>query len=239
MQPSWEVESFRFTAFPTSPTENKDWWSGTNNELPEEEVRNPKTGLIQQKGPFEGGTLSITIQPNRLDWNWAAEPSPDVLKLKFSSLGSLDECLPKFRHFVETWLPQCPESFRIAFGAVLLDPVDKLADGYDRIKKLLSINFDLTNASDFSLQVNRPRPGKNENTINCLSIWSVAQIIQLPIGTQNRYPVQASAFACRLQLDINNLPKSDNTPIPKELFAPLFSELLETLNDTAVKGKNV
>lgn len=232
----WLTEGFRFTHFPSAPFERTNWWLELIGEPPDEERTNPKSGLFQQTGQFHNGSLILSQQPNRIDWNWSPVAIPEF---NYPSLGTFEECLPLFGELVKNWMPMSPPTSRVAFGPVLLLPVPSRSEGYGQLTKFLNLNFDFAGAKEFSLQINRPRAGKTEIeglTLNRFTTWSLLKLKQLELhldGVSSKFEGQ-ELLACRLQQDINNAPTA--VPLPGEHLAGLVSELFLLAEEIAVKG---
>ena len=65
-------------------------WQTLTGEIPESQVSNPKQGVLQERGPYLNGALTLGVQPGRVDWVLAAKrretreqrvaEAPDLLK---------------------------------------------------------------------------------------------------------------------------------------------------------------
>ena len=117
--------------------------------------------------------------------------------------------------------------------------------GYELIGQYLpSVKLDPENSTDFSFQINRPRPstsGISKLQINRLSRWSVARlsgmVVQVTSGepTARVFESTEGLHACRVELDINTAPSSDGA-FPKENLATLVKELLGLGVEIAMSG---
>ena len=86
--------------------------------------------------------------------------------------GRLQASLLIFAKVMNVWLKDCPPIIRLAYGAVLLEPVSDRRAGYKRSYRgniLRPIQID-DSSSDFFYQINRPRTLQDSNeSVNRLS----------------------------------------------------------------------
>lgn len=237
---SWIAESLRFTLFSFAPINPKEhnYWELVLNEPPEQEIGSPKTGVVQQNGPWENGLLDLVVQPSRVDWTWRASQDLDIDK--FPTVGPLDESSKKFESLLNRWLEHCPAASRIAFGVISLLPADSLSEGLEFLARSTGLDIDLEGASDVMFQLNRPRPTKTdvaELKINRLANWSMVrfQKIQLQIGASSKYSNIDEAIACRLVLDVNTSPDFSGD-LSKNHLRALCAELQTSALEIAEKG---
>lgn len=248
---AWQVELLRLTAFISPAVEigEPDWWKVVVGEEPETKVSKAKIGEHQQVGPFQGGRLILRIQPARVDWLFTlASEFPQEesgtgtgTEADEGIIGSFPACLDSFAPAMKRWLTTCPPIQRLAFGAVLTQPVDDRKSGYRLIGAYLPFPLDAENSSDFNYQINRPRvsvsvPGLN---INRLQRWSVAltQKMQMTVslpGKASWLPV-GEQHACRLELDINTSQQFEGEFSCDQLPAVL-DELIQLGREIAEKG---
>lgn len=125
----WQVENLRLTAFlpVESNAEPSKWWMDLIGYPPESVLSRPKAGRHQEVGPFEGRKLLLQVQPERVDWLFvpaveASEEAEDALETK-PSAGPFPDALDSFMKVAMAWLKVSPEVTRLAFGAVLFQPV--------------------------------------------------------------------------------------------------------------------
>jgi hypothetical protein len=242
---AWQVESVRVTAFPSEvvPVERISWWDDIVGVPPETVVSRPKTGQYQTQGEFEGRRLVLQIQPGRIDWN--VSPTVQVAEEdpKIPLLGPFTDVIASLTKVVASWLPQAPPIKRVAFGAILVQPVENRRAGYVLIKKYLpGVAIDPDGSSDFFYQINRPRPSTtpigDDLRINRLSKWSV-QVAQRVTVTIDSGGIEGRAFAeevaCRLEVDINTAPDFSGV-LPSEQLVPLLQEMTELGREIAQKG---
>jgi hypothetical protein len=241
---AWHVESTRVTAFASDvvAVENLSWWDEIVGVPPETVVSHPKTGQYQTHGDFEGRRIGLQIQPGRIEWNanpiLKGEDEPSSLQ----TLGPFRDAIAFFSKVVAAWLPLAPPLNRLAFGAVLLQPVESAPAGYALIQKYLeaTTRIDLKEASDFFFQINRPRRSRTEVTglrVNRLTRWAVqvAQRMTLTLGAGGpETRTLGQETACRLELDINTAP--DFGVLPANQLGAILQELMNFGSEIAQRG---
>ena len=246
MSLQWKAESFRFTAmFPVGELQVEDWWTNAVGDEPETATTR-KGGEKKQEGPFHNGQLRLSVRPERIDWLFSGRyAGPDKEENdSLPILGPVEESLGVFKGIVEKWLGSetCPTAQRIAFGAVLLSPVDSREVGYQQLATYLEgITLDPANSQDFSYQINRPRTsgvGDLDIVVNRLSKWSVA-IVQtggLVLGAGKvTFVGGTQALACRLELDISTDARYGGHLNPTHM-KDLLEELISLGLEIASKG---
>lgn len=244
----WQSERLRLTTFPEPSinTQETKWWEKIVGEPPESTTIRQRLGELHEEGVFESGTLSLDIQPLRIDWNMSVAKPTEPPERELQTLGSFLQTSDTFVRFMKRWLENdCPDLGRIAFGAVLLMHVKSREDGYNTLAQLLSnVKLDPENTSDFMYQINRPRKSKlhiSDLHINRLSKWSVGAInyalFRLEAGkfdTKQLYTAPET-FTCRLELDINT-PADYQSVLPRNKLGSIFDELIKLAKEIAVKG---
>lgn len=245
----WQTESLRLTAFPSPAAQiaRPSWWIDIVKERPENITERPKEGIYQEEGYFANGKLVLRLQPTRIDWLFTQidddtkREGPNI-----PTIGQFPEVLDAFLALMFRWfeLEACPPLQRLAFGAVLLQPVEDRQSGYRLIAKYLpSVKLDPEGSSDFNYQINRPRISTsdiNGLTINRLSKWSVASwrghmFAMEP--TSVKYIPGQEHFACRLELDINTSQYFQGE-LPRTQLSLVFQELVNLGNQIAAEGDN-
>lgn len=243
----WQVEQLRFTAFPVEPvpTRGLDWWQSLLGLPATSRMERPSEGVLVEQGPFSPEaslnaslTLEVGPTPTHITWRLSlagerADPSQSPI------IGSFGAVLPPFASLMRTWLQAAPTIQRIAFGAVLLAPVENTKAGYELLSTFLSFQLD-PSSSDFLYQINRPRPARTlgDLEINRLSKWSVARVQSLRLTFGPASPTVEAVevlTACRLEFDINTSHKWDKA-LPSEALPPLFDELVELGQEIATNG---
>ncbi len=241
----WEVETLRLTAFVNEEIrpENITWWNSLFGEEADSTESRPKQGIRSDEGIFEGGNLKFTSQPSRIDWLYSWKPEEDSEGLPI--IGQFDDYYQKFSLKMIEWLAMSPPIVRLAFGTVLLKPVENREEGYKELSNFLpDIKIDAEGSRDFLYQINRPRISKivaeNNIKVNRLSKWSVIRLHRLHItisGDKSRNIAipDSGDSACRLELDISTDENiSDN--LPYEKLADAFSELVDLGIEIVVNG---
>lgn len=237
----WQVESLRLTVFLAPGAVVVDSaWEDLVGKPPEASVRRP---VHQDEGGFEDGRLILATQPSRVDWLYTADLGK--IETGLPTVGSFSDAVSKFQQLMHRWLKGCPPITRLAFGAILLQPVDNRIEGYKRIVEYLpSVKLDGENSSDFAYQINRPRVSNNIDAlqINRLSKWSVMEMqrLQFVIPAEQVAVAQPAApgekkSACRLELDINTSHVFTGE-FPKGKFFLVFDELITLGKEIAEKG---
>lgn len=244
---AWQVEHLRLTAFPAAGAKltPEEWWTALVGYPPDSVTSRPKAGLHQQEGTFEGRRLLLRIHPDRIDWRLSA-PAPEVpdeLSVSFPSAGAYTETLGVFHKLAIAWLKVSPSLTRLAYGAVLMLPVEDRQKGYLQLGEYLrSMKID-PESSDFSYQINRPRPSRAPVAglrINRLTKWSVALFQVLGLSLQGETPPRTNFTGskqsmCRLELDINTAPDFEG-PLPQEALVPVFEELVASGGEIVANG---
>lgn len=242
----WHVELLRFTGFPApdAQIEQPNWWKDVVGESSETRLIQARKGLFQDKGPYEEGELLLKIEPFKIDWFYRAIQNPEEQNTR-STLGLFHDATRIFADLMNKWFAFKDFSplQRVAFGAIIFQPVESHRTGYERLSEYLgsSVKLDPEGSSDFHYQINRPRDSKTDIAnlkINRLTKWSV-QTIRLigfvfDVEHRNIYKGKET-FACRLELDINTVPD------PKSRFSTVecqavFDELVQLALEISQKG---
>jgi len=241
----WQVLQLRGTVFSADiPHLNLPTiWRQVVGEDPEEEQNRPRQGLSLLTGQFEDWQLQVTGLPDRV--NWAITPGEQGYGEGNTFLGpSVKVGLDAIQPLSEGWLSAIPDIQRLAFGAVVADPVESRREGYGILSKILkaSVTLDPDHSSDFFYQINRPRESIviPNLTINRLSKWSVASRTSLhmrvsPIRPPTRVNVTDEGTHLNLELDISTAAHySEN--LPNEKMDRIFQELTELAVEIVTKG---
>jgi hypothetical protein len=240
---SWQAESLRLTAFPSPLLEVKkyNWWKDLVGEMPENSHYQPRMNTYQDEGQIDIGTLILKYAPERIDWILAPQVQEGIAE-DIPILGTFVDVLPTFFRFMKSWLNfEIPEISRLAFGAVLPRPLPDRSTGYVQLSTYLPVEIDPQNSSDFTYQINRPRPSRTgipDLLINRLSKWSVAafQVFSMSIGTANVGVGQgARKYHCRLELDIST-DVEFKQGFSKDQLLPVLEELIDLGLEIASKG---
>lgn len=246
---AWQAESLRLTLFRNQPgpIPEQTWWNEVVGEDPLEQNVQPRVQLRQEVGPFQKGRLILGIGRDRIDWVYAIETNREPDADGIFTIGSFPEALEGFLDLMYIWFKfeTCPPARRLAFGAVMLQPVAGIQEGYHRMidAYLHNVKVDIERASDFLYQINMPRPsvsGIKGLVLNRLSKWSVAGFI--PLRTRLSLPYLSAEhtagperFACRLELDVNTAVSFEGE-LAKEQLPLVFQELVELGEEIAKEG---
>lgn len=242
---SWLTESLRLTVFPTFPTDSDysnaeflSWWKELQDNEPDEIIHKPKEELVEQIGSVENGSLKFSIKPNRIDWflttDWKNE-----LSLDYSFPNILDYFLKLMMNWLK--LENLPKIIRLAFGGVILLPVNSFADGYKLISKFIPVNIEPNGFSDLLYQINRPRESTSDIMnlkINRLSRWTVLKVgtmkIHIPPSSLDQPSIRENVY-CHLQLDINTSADFGRI-LEHSKLQQILSELVELGTEITVRG---
>lgn len=239
------IESLRLTVFlaPSVHVEEPTWWADLTGSQPETRNSRPGRRELQEGGTFQGHSLVLSVQPGRIDWIMAPTLPPlEGEDAGIRSIGRFPEALDLFARPMAQWLETCPEAIRIAFGAVLLEPVPDRVAGYRSLSNYLAtVRIDPEGSQDFFYQINRPRRStvaENRFSINRLSKWSVASFQRLQIaGTPSAlqmYP-GGNLTACRIEVDIST-PAELQESLPHGSLGPTFREIIGLGSEIATQG---
>lgn len=243
---SWLSQALRLTAFPTPDAQLGEvtWWADLTGAPPETRTSQPRKGIMQQEGPFQGGVLTVKTEPLRIDWVLGKSTETIMEEDTMPVLGRLTETLPAFADLMKRWfaLQGVPPMNRLALGAVLIQPVDTKEEGYRRLSSYLhNVRVEPELSSDLLYQINRRRPSRTgipNLQINRLSKWSVALTVRRSImAGPGGVSIAASepVHACRLELDINTIPEYIG-PLPSERRGELVDEFVDLSIEIAREG---
>jgi hypothetical protein len=154
-------------------------------KLPEMRTVRPRQGGSQEEGAFGTGRLILRLESMRIDWLLTVAGEQKSSGEDAPTIGAFPEVLRGFQELIERWfsLETCPSVIRLAFGAVLLQPVASLQHAYQQLGHYLpSMMSDPEGSSDFLYQINRRRDsttGIAGLKINRLSKWSAASFMTM------------------------------------------------------------
>lgn len=246
------------TAFFAERPESLKLWPDLLGETPEIQNVRRNENIVVQEGPYNAHRIRCVLHPPRIDWllfaparNEEDEEMPEQEaqqpEFPFDSVGAFDAALEKFVPLMHQWLENNTSIQRLAFGAILLQPVVDRPEGYRRLQEFLRhVRLNPERSSDFLYQINWPREsesGIEDLTINRLSKWLVAytqrRILTLDgIGrpTASAPASQPVYFACRLELDMNTSQHFE-VELPKEKLRTVFDELIAVGKEIATQGE--
>ena len=235
----WRTEQLRLTVFSDSgrPTVfARDWWNAITGTPPERISEEPRTGVVQLRGTFEGAPLLMVADENRLDMRQlfaAQRPAAPVLP-------EFPPAIPSFVALAVRWLALelRPPIQRLAFGAILIQPVPLLEDCRRVLAQYLpSIDMETTELRDFLYQVNRRRSSETITglEVNRLVKWSTQRIQEIVVSAQTKVTVGDLTFATRLDVDVNSDPEQVGN-LRSNRLVRLFEELVSLAQHIATTG---
>jgi len=238
----WQVSQLRLTAFPDVQSEfdSSSWWLDVVGDLPDTRMDEPRVGKHREHSTLEDKELTLAIESGRIDWLLGV-PEQGALIDGIPTIGSLPEVHEAFCEYVFRWfgIDNLPPVTRLAFGAIVLYPVDDLERGYRTLVLYLPVELDPVGSSDFLYQINRPRnsgTGVPELRINRLSKWSVMHSTRVTLDSSGVTTKAGSRhFACRLQLDINTVPDFPEV-LPRKQLPQIFRELIDLGEEIILRG---
>ncbi len=240
----WQVEALRITVFPSDieGVSSQKLWDLLMFEEPDE-IHVQKGQIDAREVKYGNGRMILSKQTDRVDWRYLSIPDENIDSAHLPIIGSLDEELKTFVKLVNKWFdtPDMISIKRLAFGAVLLCPVNTVEEGNSVLGGLLH-NINLKNAREFNYQVNRRRKSvvDPEVEINRLNKWNVysGQLVSVSVNSMQAPQIIASSdlrIASRLELDINTFQERTES-LPPDTLKALFNELVEWGLEISKKG---
>lgn len=237
---TWQAESLRITCFLGSATEfnSANWWQEVIGEQPENTVVRAREGFRQDEGYVNGRKVLLGVQPIRIDWLMGPNENEGEL-----TIGSFQDGLDSFLELISRWFRISPPLRRLAFGTVLVLPVDSRESGYKLLGNYLpNVKLDPIGTSDFLYQINRPRNSQlkiPELMINRLTKWSVLKrgLARFELSPDARVSLLPSSetVACRMELDINTSAEYKGD-LPSDKLINIFNELVDLTKEITLKG---
>jgi len=235
------------TAFPSPSAKlvEPKWWGELLGGEPDSRNLRPSRGEMSEQGTYDKGTLSLNISPLRIDWRLDIAMDSQMDEV-IPSLGAFQEVGDKFCKLMTEWvnLPSTTTIQRLAFGAIMHQPVGSREEGYRLLSGYLP-SVDLSSESrDFLYQINRPRrsrvPDMTEQMINRLTKWGCVSLQRSlfqyqPDGITKASELGETTYACFLELDMST-PADFKGEIPQEALANLLREQFEFGKEIASKG---
>lgn len=205
---SWQLELVRVTLLLKSGEIRTVRWADLTGEPAETREERTKVKQIVEAGLIDDHIFRLSQGPGRIDCVLTA--GPDEMATGRLSMGAVEAVLTTFLPIVLKWLDGLDLIVsRIAFGVILLKPVDTKEMGHTELARYLPFLKLPIDSKDFFLQINRPlsATAAEEPLTNRLSKWSVAAVHQLLIrpnvdGTAKQNNASTQYFV-RLELDIN------------------------------------
>lgn len=244
--PPWLVESLRLTSFlsPSASVE-QDWWQRVTGEVSETKVVKGRIGGYQEHGPFVDRRLVLIADPRRVDWHLVRATS-DVAA-DFPNIGSLKEAIGVLTDLMRRWCSIAPPVQRLAFGALLIMPVENRQSGIELVSRrfLSRLNLEPRGVEEFLYLINRPRGTRTDIPnlrINRLSKWAVAVYQRMRVAvpaapSQMESPVTFGdvTYGGNLELDMST-SESFSGELPRDHVIPLLEELIAFGLEIALKG---
>ena len=242
----WTTETLRLTAFHQQGPQNDDngWWQDIAGAPPESKNLKPREGGYEVTGPYGGAALTLRADLMRFDWLLTAAISLDKPMVEYPTIGPLPDALNTFLPRMIAWLPKAPALSRLAFGAVVLRPVEDRISGYKALTPYLPcVELDPEHSSEFSYSINRHYKADafDGMHINRLSKWSVGhfQAMRLTViagqGSRTGAVPGQELHALRLELDINT-DAARREPLPQARLPALFDQLVKLAKEIVEKG---
>jgi hypothetical protein len=237
----WQVEYLRITVFPVDNTNisASQLWDQYIGEEPDA-VNIQKGKLDTREVEYKSGRIVLIKQPDRIEWRYLAKPD-GTDEVSFPIINNLEQELHVIVDLAKNWLDSGTiQAKRLAFGAVLLKPVESLVEGYEYLQEYLSF-VNPNNLSEFDYRINRQRKSNviDDLSINRLTRWNIASLNRLDFTINPILNIQSQpnspTYATRLELDINT-PANISDSLPTEELVRLFDELLTMGLELAEKG---
>ena len=241
---NWKVETFRITLFPNdiANVSVERLWEVAIGEEPDE-IHFQKGKFDAREIEFANGRMVLAKQNDRIDWRYLSKPDDDTDILQLPVIGGFKEELAAITEWAHESIFS-PDMFaikRLAFGAVLLQPVATLQDAYSFFEPLLP-TLDLDGVQDFYYQVNRRRKSKvfAEIEINRLNKWNayIGTLVNMAVNPSQKSQTSSttdSSIASRLELDVNTW-QENTEPLPSERLPIIFDELVELGSEICEDG---
>jgi hypothetical protein len=239
MQDEWLVQSLRLTLFTSGLwSGNETIWHDLTAREPEIDENRVRESVRRQIGREGDGQLETLVTPVRTD----IVMSPPVQDALQSNFGQAEEKLPDFVSLVSSWLSRTAETGkvnRVAFGAVLLLPVDNREAGYRELDRLLtSVTVDPINTKELLYRINRPKIYQGKIELNRLTTWTSVDLRKFYLATsleRPSTPISGEAFV-RLEVD-HSTPVERIEPLPSGEIVPMFNALVEMAVENAARGE--
>jgi hypothetical protein len=235
---AWQLESARLVAFPAEPALflEQHWWQDLTSGQPEDHVSARKKNLREERGSFQGVSLSLRIDPTRVEWSIQPPGEFEDPLESYPTIGSFREKVNWFVGLLGSWLADsCPPLLRLAFAGKLLQSTGTQQEAYRILGAYLPAANLNPNPNDFLFQVNRRRmstvvPGLPINRVTSWSKLNVA--LSMPPRAPFSWPENCYSA---VELDMNTAPERSEV-LPRELLPQLFEELVSLGVEIAERG---
>ena len=236
----WGVESFRLSVFHSTPGDHSGLWEHLIGSSPESKNERPREQTVQVEGPVDRNRLVLVTQTNRLDWHIAPGAPKDPSSTELVFLTDAGWASQLFHKALEVSVKQVRQVGRLAFGAVLLQPVADMEGAERVLSGYLPISGLERGVQDLLYRINRRCKSQSAPhvLVNRIATWS-AELVQsgaFQIGPPDHRPIMDTRAhrVVRLILDINTSP--DNNAISPDRMPPILAELLGFGQQIAVTG---
>src|ERR1035437_843626 len=238
------TEMLRLTAFlaPSTQPTQQTWWADLVGAQPETVTSKPGRGESQEAGALGNCTLTLSVQPGRVDWLLTKRLEENVLP-ETGWAGPFKETLDLFISLMTRWLESSPPALvRLAFGAIVHEPAQDRIAAYRKLAQYLpDVKIDTEHSEDFFYQINRPRRSEVIETlkINRLSKWSSGAVLLARFALNKQQTVQQPTavgnHSLRIELDLSTDP-SFVGELPSGELQKLFAELEHLALELISKG---
>ena len=240
----WHVETMRITVFPSDITvvDMPKLWDSVMDQEPDA-IQFQREKIDAREVRFGNGRMVLAKQADRIDWHYLSNPDTNTDSLQLPIIGKLEEELNAFTDLANAWFVSSKMFAikRLAFGAVLLRPVNSVEEGNSILADMLP-NMNLKGVRDFYYQVNRRRNSKVAPGIevNRLSKWNVysGQLVTVAINPMQGQQVDTTtglSNACRLELDINTFQETTDS-LPSHSLSAIYDELVSMGLEISERG---
>lgn len=236
----WSTFIIRVSIFIDSSIDlsNEVSWETLFDSVPDNQNTQPKIGLKESIGEFEGGKLILRTRPGRGDLIYQYQPVDENEVKIDDQVNALDSFIIKADMILKKYESLSDIKItRLAFGAELHLYKQERKDAYNALDQLLhNVKVD-PGSFDFEYRINRKRPSKAESQIeiNRLSQWSALELkVDIGQGGFQTHQIHKS-YACRLILDINTVP-AGQVILPNKKLRLIFKELVEFGKEIAENG---
>jgi len=212
-------------------------WQDVVGEEPETSLVQRATATRTASGPYADGSLSLQVQPMRIDW--VLEPLPAMDSGAMPELGPFPTAAGPLLDLCRFWAKTeaFPSMLRIALGLVLMSPTPDRDSGYRELAELIDGVPTDGDATDFLYQINKPRDSRRAVglRLNRLSKWSVGSYQLIGVVAGNPLKGQERCHL-RLELDINT-PADRDVPLPAENVEAILDDLFDGAIEVCKFGK--
>jgi hypothetical protein len=240
-QDKWQVQILRLTLFTSGLwSGNETIWHDLTGREPDIDENRARESIRRQIGREGDGQLETVVTPVRTDVVMSP-PLQDAFQTTY--FGPAEERIPGFVSLVSSWLSRTAQTgkiIRLAFGAVLLLPVENREAGYRELDRLLSsVTVDPISTKELLYRKNRPKIYKGNIELNRMTTWASLDLRKfMGVGTslvQPSTPISEETFV-RLEVD-HNTPAERTEPLALDEIVPIFEALVEMAVENAARGE--